>query len=112
LGRSIAVLGDAIKSINHLDGPDFSRPLLVRRIEGKNFARYATFETPGLSPEGVFREVGKADFDGALYQANNLSDKSLRALATLTLADICLQRPQAQNKNDKPKKKHKAQAAF
>lgn len=107
LGRSIAVLTEAIKCINHLEGPDFSQAFLVRRIEGKNFAKYATFETPGLSPESVFRELGKADFDDALYQASNLSDNSLRALATLALADICMQRPQAP-KNDKPKKKRKA----
>jgi hypothetical protein len=107
LGRSIAVMGDAIKCINHLEGPDFSRPSLVRRIEGKNFARYATFEMPGLSPENVFLELGKADFNDALYQAGTLSDKSLRAHAFLALADICLQRAQAPTKNDKPKKEPK-----
>lgn len=105
LSRSIGVLGEAVKCINRLAGPDFSRPSLVRRIEGKNFARYATFEMPGLSLENVFRELGKADLDDALYQANNLSDKSLRAHASLALADICLQRAPAPIRNDKPKKK-------
>jgi hypothetical protein len=107
LGRSISVMGDAITCINHLEAPDFSRQSLVRRIEGKNFARYATFQTPGLSPENVFRELGKADFDDALYQASNLSDKSLRALATLALADICLQRSQPPTQNGKTKAKMK-----
>jgi len=45
---------------------------------------------PGFSPENVFREVGKQDFDGVLYQAANLADKSLRALTTLALVEPCL----------------------
>src|SRR5207237_6641033 len=103
LGRSISLIGDAIKNINELEDPDFSRRSLSRRIEGKNFARYATFQTPGLSPENTLQELGKSDYDDALYQANSLSDKSLRALAVLALADACLQQAEQEQKNARPK---------
>jgi hypothetical protein len=105
LNRSMAVLGDAIKSINHLESPDFSRQSLTRRIEGKNFARYATFQIPGLTPENAFRELGKVDFDDASYLALNFTDKSLRELTTLSLADTCLQQERPEQKKEKTKKK-------
>ena len=58
LGRSMSTLGDAIKCINRIEGPDFSRQYVTRRIEGKTFGSYASFQTPGFNPEIVFREIG------------------------------------------------------
>jgi hypothetical protein len=106
-GRSISILGDTVKRINGIESPDFSGQFLLRRIEGKNFARYAAFKTPGFNPETAFREMAKIDFDNALAQASGFTDKSLRALTTLTLADLCLQRAEQQEKAEKAKKKSK-----
>jgi tetratricopeptide (TPR) repeat protein len=105
--RSISVLSDAVKLINRIESPDFSRQFLLRKIEGKNFARYAAFKIPGFSPESAFREMAKTDFDSALAQVNGFTDKSLRALVTLVLADYCLQRAEQQEKLEKAKKKVK-----
>ena len=102
--RAMSVLGDAVKSVNRLDAPDFSRQSLVRKIEGRNFARYALFKTPGFDPENAFREMAKIAFDDALSQASGFTDKSLRVLIMLDLADICLQKVRQQEKTDKAKK--------
>lgn len=105
--QSLSVLGSAIASINRLDAPEFSRQSLVRRIEGKNFARYATFRTPDFSPETVFRELGKNDFDTAVSQANNIADRSLRSNILLALADTCLRGAGQKEKEESPKRKAK-----
>jgi hypothetical protein len=89
--RSIAVLGDAVKVINHIDSPDFSSDQVGRKIEGKAFGSYATLQTPGFNPENGFREVGKVDFEGAQNLAANFVDKSLRAMTMMALAEWCLQ---------------------
>jgi hypothetical protein len=88
--RAIAVLADAVKTINRLESPDFSRQYVLRRIEGKTFSSYAAFVTPGFSPESAFKEMAKSDFDGTLYQANTFASKPLRALTTLTVIEPCL----------------------
>lgn len=102
--RAIVVLGDAIKSINGLESPDFSRQFVLRKIEGKNFARYAAFRTPAFAPENAFREMAKIDFDGALAQASGFTDKQLRALTTLAIADVCLQGLPQREKGARSKK--------
>jgi len=89
--RSIAVLGDAVRVINHIDSPDFSSDQAGRKIEGKAFGSYATLQTPGFNPENGFREVGKVDFEGAQNLAANFVDKSLRAMTMMALAEWCLQ---------------------
>ena len=90
MNRAVAVMGEAVKCINRIEQPDFSRQLVNRKIEGKTFGSYASFQTPGFSPESAFREIGKVDFDGMLNQATNFSDKSLRALTTLAVVEQCL----------------------
>jgi len=107
LARSISILNEAVASINRMEAPDFSRQSLVRRIEGRNFARYATFQTPDFNPETVFRELGKNDFDLAVSQANNIADKSLRSNILLALADTCLRDVGQKQKSENPKKKAK-----
>lgn len=102
VNRAIAVLGDAVRIINRIEHPDLSRQFVIRRIEGKDFGIYASFVTPGFKPESAFMELGKADFDGSLYQANNFSDKALRARTSLAVIEPCLrQTPKAKKK---PKK--------
>ena len=102
--RAISVLGDAIKCINRIESPDFSQQVLIRKIEGRNFARYAAFRTPGFDPENTFREMGKITFDDALYQAGSFTDKGLRSLTNLVLADLCLQRAEQQENIDRSRK--------
>ena len=98
INRAVSVIGDAIKSINRLTAPDFSRPVVTRKIEGKEFGAYATFQTPGFDPENALRALGKIDFDTAFYQVSSFEDKYLRALTTLTLAEQCLEPPRPQRK--------------
>ena len=101
LNRSIAVLGDAISSINRLDAPDFvsddqalektpTRMAKGGRYKGEYRLR---FYMPGLDPERAFREMAKMDFDTALAQSSALTDKYQRALSMLSIAEVCLQKP-------------------
>ncbi|MCU1266571.1 MAG: hypothetical protein JWM21_2889 [Acidobacteria bacterium] len=103
--RSLGVLSDAVKSINHIDSPDFSSDDAGRRIEGKAFGAYAMMQTPGFNPENGFREIAKFDFDGTTYLAGTFANKPLRALTTLALVEDCLNGPPERPVKTKPKKK-------
>jgi hypothetical protein len=107
--RSLSVLNEAIASVNRIESPDFSRQSLVRRIELKNFARYATFQTPEFSPEAVFGELGKNDFDLAVAQANNIADRSLRSNILLAASEACLRDAAQKQKGENTKKKATAE---
>jgi hypothetical protein len=104
MNRAIAVMAEAVKRINRIEQPDFSRNFVIRKIEGKTFANYAAFVTPGNTPENAFREIGKIDFDGMLNLASNFADKYLRATSTLVLVEVCLQQ---KVKSEKPLEKTK-----
>jgi hypothetical protein len=110
LGRSIAVLSDAINCINRLEAPDFisddqaleNTPKRKSR-SGEYRGEYVLrFYMPGLDPESAFREMAKIDFDTSLSQSSALSDKFQRTMSTLALAGVCLQ--QAQQPKEKPKR--------
>jgi hypothetical protein len=90
MDRAVAVVAQAVQSINRIEKPDFRQRAVFRKIEGKTFASYAAFATPGFTPENAFREIGKVDFDSTLNQASNFSDKSLRATMTLAVVEQCL----------------------
>ena len=90
MNRGIEELGNAVKTINALESPDFSQQFVIMKIEGKTFGSFASFSTPGFNPENAFREMGKLDFDGSLIQATTFTDKSLRALTTLAVIEPCL----------------------
>lgn len=87
--RGVEELGNAVRTINALESPDFSQQFSMIKLEGKTFATYAGFSTPGFNPENAFREMGKLDFDGSLVQATAFTDKSLRALTTLSVIEPC-----------------------
>lgn len=89
VNRGIEELANAVKTINALESPDFSRQFVIMKIEGKTFGSFATVQTPGFNPENAFREMGKLDFDGSLAQATTFADKSLRALTTLAVIEPC-----------------------
>jgi len=103
--RGVEVLGNAVKTINVLESPDFSQQFVMMKIEGKTFGSYAAFSTPGFNPENAFREMGKLDFDGSLAQATSFNDKSLRALTTLSVIEPCLEvQPKSPRKGTKSTK--------
>jgi hypothetical protein len=90
--RSLEVLAEAVKTVNALEGEaDLARSFIQRRVEGKTFGTYSGFNVPGFSLENTFGEAGARDFDGALLTARNLSDRVLRATATIGLASRCLE---------------------
>jgi hypothetical protein len=89
VNRGVEELGNAVKTINGLESPDFSLQFVMMKIEGKSFGSYAAFSTPGFNPENALREMGKIDFDGSLAQAATFTDKSLRALTTLSVIEPC-----------------------
>jgi hypothetical protein len=89
VNRGVEELGNAVRTINALESPDFSQQYVIMKIEGKTFGSFASFSTPGFNPENAFREMGKLDFDGTLVQATQFSDKSLRALTTLAVIEPC-----------------------
>lgn len=93
--RGVEELGNAVRTINALENPDFSRQFVMMKIEGKTFGSYASFQTPGFNPENAFREMGKLDFDGSLAQATAFTDKSLRALTTLAVIEPCFSHKKA-----------------
>jgi hypothetical protein len=109
-GRSLTVLAAAINCINHIEAPDFVRDdrTLVRTISRKSNTggRFIVrFYLPGLDPEAAFRELAGIDFNDAFSQTNALDDKFQRALATLAVAEVCLQESQRREKSESKKTK-------
>jgi hypothetical protein len=90
--RGIEELAHAVRTINSIENPDFSRTSVMMKIEGKSFGSYAAYQTPGFNPETAFAEMGKLDFDGTLSQAATFADKALRSLTTLSVIEPCLAR--------------------
>ena len=99
--RGVGILGDAIKTINQIENPDFSREQLMTKIEGKQFGSYSVLNTPGFNPENAFREMSQFDFDGLLYQTGQFTNKSLRSMTTLALVEPCLKQAPAKPKTIK-----------
>lgn len=89
VNRGVEELGNAVRTINALESPDFSQQFVIMKIEGKMFGSFASFSTPGFNPENAFREMGKLDFDGSIVQSTQFTDKSLRALTTLAVIEPC-----------------------
>lgn len=90
MNRAVAVMAEAIDCVNRIEHADFSRQFVIRKIEGKTFGMYASIATPGYKPETALAEIATVDFDNMLNQASRFSDKSLRAITTLSIAERCL----------------------
>jgi hypothetical protein len=105
LGRSLEVLRSAIEVTNALQHPEFATndPTLVKKTQGKGWYRQARFYMPGLDPQAVFTSFAKTDFEGAQSQTNIFADKLLRALTTLSVADVCLQQQPPPRQQQRPK---------
>jgi len=91
VNRGIQELGNAVKTINAIESPDFSNQMVMVKIEGKTFGAFGSYSTPGFNPENAFREMGKIDFDGTLAHATSFADKPLRGLTTLAVIEPCLE---------------------
>lgn len=103
--RAAEVLADAVRTINTLKRPDLTAAYIHRRIEGKTFGVYSSYNVPGFRLENVFQTLGPHDFEGTLFAARKLDDPGLRATAVLGLAAHCLERgnqPPAPGKAVKP----------
>ncbi len=100
LNRSISVLITAIEIINQIDALDFQTgdQTIVKEIRGRGFRRLVRFYVPGLDPESALRELAKVEFDVALSQATALTDKSQRAMATLSVVEICVEKASDQQR--------------
>jgi len=103
--RAFEVMAEAVKTINSLSNPDFSTAHIMQKIEGKQFSSFHAYSVEGFNLETVFRLLAPMDFDGALYRARSLDDKSQRALAVLALAASCLEELERIKKQDAEKKK-------
>ena len=90
MNRAVAVMAEAIDSVNRMENPDFSRQFVIRKIEGKTFGMYASIATPGYRPETALAEIAAVDFDNMLSQASRFNDKFLRAITTLAIVERCL----------------------
>ena len=91
VNRGIQELGNAVKTINAIESPDFSNQMVMVKIEGKTFGAFGSYSTPGFNPENAFREMAKIDFDGTLAHATSFADKPLRGLTTLAVIEPCLE---------------------
>ncbi len=94
LNRSISVLTTATETANQANELDFQSgdQAITKEIRGKGFRRLVRFYVPGLDPESALRELAKVDFDVALSQATAFTDKFQRAMTTLSVVEVCLQK--------------------
>jgi hypothetical protein len=88
--RSSETMATAIKTINNLKEPDLFSKYIFRRIDSKRSSTYASASAPDFTIEGSFAQYGAEDFDGALWAAQKLEDKYLRAISILSLTTACL----------------------
>jgi tetratricopeptide (TPR) repeat protein len=91
--RAFEVMNDAIKVINSIEQKDLTDTSVTQIIEGRKFTRVGVFVVEGFSLENVFRELGRADYFGALSLTKNLEDKPQRIATVIALAASCLEKP-------------------
>jgi hypothetical protein len=98
--RALEVLSDAVRAINAVGAPDLNSLALSRRVQGRGFTIYATYQLRGFSLENTVPALAAYDFEGTLALAQRLEHPPLRATAILALAAHCL-------KQARPQKAHK-----
>jgi len=102
--RAFEVMADAVKTINKVAEPDFSRGVIFQRIEGPRFTQFRARQVSGFSLENSFRELGPHDFEGALSLAKTIQNKSLRSTAIVALAASCMESLERTRKTKEPPK--------
>ncbi len=103
--RAFVIMSEAVKTINYLTDPDFTTTFINQKIEGKSFSSYSSYQVEGFNLETVFRLLAPLDMESALWRAQSLDDKSLRAYAVLSLASFCLDSLNHANKQSDAEKK-------
>jgi hypothetical protein len=103
--RAFEVMAEAVNTINKIDNSDFSTTHIRQMILGKRTASSSDYHVEAFNLETVFSLLAPIDFDGALWRARSLDDKSQRALAVLALAASCLEELERVKKQDAQKKK-------
>ncbi|MDQ6785402.1 MAG: hypothetical protein M3033_01095 [Acidobacteriota bacterium] len=99
--NAIDALAAAIKTANALSNPDLFSSSQTQQIVGKKFAFFASYDVPGFDLNKTFYEISRADFQGALIQAESFNDRYLRTLAVMATVRDC-------EKNIKKEVKEKA----
>lgn len=101
--RAFEVMSEAVRTINRLQDQDFTRAVIIQKIEAPKWSTYFSFNVAGFRLENTFRELGPKDFDLALDLARGLENRSLRATAVIALSAPCLEKPQKKVPAGKPK---------
>jgi hypothetical protein len=104
--RALEVMGDAVKTINRIEKPDFTLSAVFQQIQGEKFAIFASYPVSGFNLENAFRDLAAVDFQGALALARNFDSKHLRATTIIAIAAQCLEKPG--EKKGKGEKRNKA----
>lgn len=101
--NALDALALAVKTANALENPNLFSSGQTQQITGKGFMFYASYEVPGFDLNKTFYEISRADFQGALAQAESFNDKYLRTLAVIATVRDC----EKNVKSEKPKVKPK-----
>ena len=104
--RSMEVLRYAIDATNAVQQPDFAAndQTIVKRTNGNGWRREARFFMAGLDPQAVFTSFAKIDLEGTQSQTQLIADKLIRALTTISVAEVCLQQQPQRQRQKTPAK--------
>ncbi len=83
-------LRDAVAVINKLNEPDIFSTFISHKVSGSGYEFLYAIIFPGYDFEETFQKISKKDFGLSLAHSNALSDKYLKTLAILAIADNCL----------------------
>ncbi len=86
---ALDALSGAVKTANKLENLDLFTNSTSYQIIGKGFAYYIGYDVPGFDISETFGEISKNDFQGALLQAENFTDRYIRTLAVLASVKDC-----------------------
>jgi len=106
VSRSMEVLRNAIDATNAVKEPDFAAndQTIVKRTNGNGWRREARFFMEGLNPQAVFTSFAKVDLEGTQSQTQLFADKLIRALTTISVAEVCLQQQPQRQRQKTPAK--------
>ena len=105
--RAVEVMGEAVKTINRLEHPNFM-PVVFQEIKGEKFGIFMAYPLAGFDIEKSFSDLSATDFQGALALARTLEDKGLRAGVMMAIAARCLEEKPAPKKKAAEKGRKKA----
>ena len=95
--NALDAISNAVRTVNKLKNPNLFSTFLGQQIAVEGILVIASYDVPGFDLNKTFYEISQKDFQGALAEADNFTDKYLRTLAVLAVVKDC-------EKNDKPVK--------